>query len=176
VTSLRDSRLWASIALAINLSALSAHVWLSHQRKALQVLPRGLELPTPSGLSPTSLESRAEGYFGKACHLVRYASATCAPSVRDHAIYLGLEQRAMEMGCSSTLVAPTPAEFPEPLEGHRINFGLVPLSFSQAMPFTATPTTMLADTSWVLEWSKIGALDIQDVEDALGRVARMGKE
>lgn len=164
---MRDIRVWAAIALILNLAAIAANVWVSRKARALRMFATGARFPLPGGrtLDGTYVPVPTRG--SRPCYLVRFGSEECPQSKADVAALESLERRLNERQCVSLFMAPTPGLFQRPVDRRRINLAFLDLASAAQIPFVGTPTTIVVDGEGIIHWSKIGPLENRDVTEAL---------
>ncbi len=170
---IRSGRVWLAIALSLNATLVAAHFY--YRWKAVHALPPSLpsRLPVPSGRTLDGLEVTPHALSSGSCHLARYASARCGYCTRDHEIYLRLERALLQRGCNSLMLAPTDDVFPQPVGAERISVAYTTLAFSRGAALSGTPTTVVTAPDWSILWSKVGAMEPSDVEEATRALGRL---
>lgn len=163
-----DGRRAVLAVLVVNLLALAAHAGLRHRVDSLTQVAAGRRLTTPSGIARDGRTISGADYAERKCHVVRYESTRCPHCATDRGRFASLVQAGARRGCSMTVVAPSPDQFFDDAAPAVVELAYPSVEASRTLPAYGTPTTLVARSDWTVLWSKRGALEESDVEEAFG--------
>jgi len=165
---LPDSRWLVGGVLALNVATLGTHAILRQRIERVGVLSRGAQLASPAGLSGDGRLVTIADYREHPCHVIRYESTRCGYCALDRSHLEALARQADLRGCSVTVLAPQPSElFADGTLSEAVALAYPSVEASRTLPFRGTPTTVVADTGWIVTWSRLGSLRETDPEEAL---------
>ena len=110
------------------------------------------------------------------CFVIRVTADSCPYCQRDREPYTQLARQASLAGCRVIAVAPRAGQMaPNPLEpGVQLQY--VDMKVGRTLNPFMTPQTIVLDGRGRMAWQRQGAMDMQDVGEALSTLDAMRKE
>jgi hypothetical protein len=116
---------------------------------------------------------------GARCHFIRFVSRTCQFSLSSRPAFERLEDKALQLGCSSIVVAPEASAFDcDSRPGHRHSHLAFPtVDVATALDLSRTPSIVILDARGGVTWRKVGfanGAELAEAEQALAVAASRG--